>query len=197
MIRPLRLRMHSSGLVSSTSGLYLASVAFGSTHVSMRPASRFWVLWHHFTPTYGLTCCHIYLWRALGCRFVGRVGWRGGKTLDVFGSEFGAQRSSRCVGLVLLCILVGYVTPRELDSKPRLWQCRFVGFGVRKHSQVVGKVVLSVVATQPKTTKQPTTAFNHTEATRNSFQRRRSSLQQYRNSFQQHHTISQTHCHSL
>jgi hypothetical protein len=34
-----------------------------------------------------------------------------------FGSEFGARNPSSCVGIALLCILVG-LTPWELDSRP-------------------------------------------------------------------------------
>jgi hypothetical protein len=48
------------------------------------------------------------------------------------GSEFGSRNPYDSVGLAVLCMLVG-LPPPELESRPRFWQCRFVGFRIWKH----------------------------------------------------------------
>jgi hypothetical protein len=60
-------------------------------------------------------------------------GGGGAKNLKCSGPSSGPETPPRCVGLALLCILVR-LTPRELDSKPRVRRCKVVGFQVRKLS---------------------------------------------------------------
>jgi hypothetical protein len=61
--------------------------------------------------------------------------------------SFRPRDPSRCVGLVVLCILASFTT-RELDSRHLVRQCRFVGFDVRKHSPVM---IPTLIPTPPPT----------------------------------------------